>query len=284
MTTEPDTWVYGDFAPNPDGRDLPGLKANWIVTQLPAEEAPLVLDYGAGEGKYLQLIRKVKPRAGLTGVDIRPTHSAVDFEFHQIAADAALPFPADHFDVVISCDVLEHVDHLDHSLDEIHRVMRPGASFIGFVPAEGGFGPHGLFRLLNRNIYRDSKDHNQNYTRRELRRRFSERFEVVRFAYSYHLIGATLDATFFASFKAPIIGPRVEAMWRGQENVVYRSQSAAQSRPSLLNRLILRANHLAFLESKILRNMPLTAKGVHFNLRKRSNCQGSVSVAPPVRP
>jgi SAM-dependent methyltransferase len=269
MTTSPDAWVYGDFAPDPHARDLPGLKAAWIVAQLPPGESPAVLDYGAGEGKHLRLIRGVRPRARLVGVDIRPVHSNVDFEFHRIDADASLPFPADHFDVIVSCDVLEHVESLDRSLEEIHRVMRPGASFIGFVPAEGGLGPHGLFRLLDRDIYRHSKDHNQNYTRRELLRRFSERFEVVRVAYSYHLLGATLDAVFFASFKAPLVGASIEALWRGQENAVYRGRLAGQSRPSLPGRLIQFASRAAYLESKILKNVPLTAKGVHFHLRKR---------------
>jgi SAM-dependent methyltransferase len=268
MTTSPDAWVYGDFAPDPESRDLPGLKADWIVTQLPPGESPAVLDYGAGEGKHLQLIRKVRPQARLVGVDVRPVHSNVQFEFHQIGAADALPFPPDHFDVVVSCDVLEHVEDIVRSLDEIRRVMRPGASFIGFVPAEAGFGPHGLFRLLDRNVYRDSKDHNHNYTRRELLAWFAERFEVVRMAYSYHVLGATLDAAFFASFKAPFIGARVEGFWRGQENDVYRAAPNTKS-PSLLGRVIRVANHAAYLESKLLRNVPLTAKGVHFNLRKR---------------
>src|SRR5580692_1267178 len=192
MSTSPDTWVYGDFAPDPARRDLPGLKARWLVEQLPPAADPLVLDYGAGEGKHLHLVRTVRPRARLAGVDIRAAHTAVDFEFHQVAPNAPLPFAADTFDLVISCDVLEHVEHIEQSLDEIRRVLRTGGSFIGFVPAEGGPGPHALFRLLDPNIYRDTKDHNHAYTRRELLKWFSSQFRIVRLAYSYHFIGATL--------------------------------------------------------------------------------------------
>jgi tRNA G46 methylase TrmB len=79
MTTSPDAWVYGDFAPDPARRDLVGLKARWLLEQLPAIDAPLVLDYGTGEGKHLHLVRKVKPQARLVGVDIRKPHTAVDF-------------------------------------------------------------------------------------------------------------------------------------------------------------------------------------------------------------
>jgi SAM-dependent methyltransferase len=269
MTTSPDTWVYGDFAPDPASRDLPGLKARWLIERLPPADAPLVLDYGVGEGKHLHLVRSVKPGARLVGVDIRQPHTAVDFEYHQVAADAPLPFAADTFDLVISCDVLEHVADIDESLDQIRRVLRPGGAFIGFVPAEGGPGAHALFRALDRNIYRDTKDHNHAYTRGELIRRFRARFDVVQLAYSYHLIGATLDAAFFASFKLPRLGPRLEQFWRGQENDVYRTRAAVQPRRSLASRLVQLANRAAYLESSLFASVPLGAKGLHFHLEKR---------------
>jgi SAM-dependent methyltransferase len=269
MSTDPDTWAYGDFAPDPARRDLPGLKARWIVEQLPEMAAPRVLDYGAGEGKHLHLVRIVRPAASLVGVDVRAPHSVPDFEFHLTAQDAPLPFAADAFDLVISCDVLEHVQNIDHALDEISRVLRSGGSFIGFVPAEGGPGTHGFFRLLNPNIYRDTKDHDRAYTRRDLLRRFSTRFRIVRLAYSYHLLGATLDAAFFAAFKMPILGRRLEGFWRGQENHVYRSSAAGQGRKSFVSRVIEIANRTAYCESRLLRSFPLGAKGLHFHLAKR---------------
>jgi SAM-dependent methyltransferase len=267
MTTSPDEWVYGDFAPDPTARDLVGLKARWLLEQLPAGDAPSVLDFGAGEGKHLHLVRKVKPKARLVGVDIRQAHSAVDFEFHHVAPNAPLPLADGAFDLVMSCDVLEHVENIEHSLDEIHRVLRSGGSFIGFVPAEGGFGPHALFRTLDPNIYRDTKDHNHAYTRRELRESLSSRFRIARLAYSYHLIGATMDAAFFASFKAPGIGPRMEKFWRGQENVFYRGR--AESKPSLLGLFVQLANGAAYYESRLLKHLPLGAKGLHFHVVKR---------------
>jgi SAM-dependent methyltransferase len=267
MATNPDSWVYGDYAPNPESRDLVGLKARWILDRLPAGAAPTVLDYGSGEGKHLHLVRKVKPRARLVGVDVRDTHTKVDFEFHRVAGDAALPFDADTFDLVISCDVLEHVESIERSLDEIRRVLRPGGAFIGFVPVEGGPGPHAFFRLFDPNIYRDTKDHINAYRRSELVAWMSSRFRIVKLAYSYHFLGATLDAVFFASFKAPGIGPKVEAFWRGQENVFYRGQASA-SKPSLIGRFAQLANRTAYSESRLLRDVPFGAKGLHFHVEK----------------
>jgi SAM-dependent methyltransferase len=268
MTISPDAWVYGDFVPDPTSRDLVGLKARWLLEHMPTIDAPLVLDYGAGEGKHLYLVRKFKPLARLVGVDIREAHTAVDFEFHRVAPNAPLPLGDDTYDLVISCDVLEHVENIEHSLDEIHRVLRSGGSFIGFVPAEGGLGAHAFFRFLDPNIYRDTKDHGHAYTRRELLKSFSSRFRIEKIAYSYHLIGATLDAVFFASFKTPRFGSRIEKFWRSQENDIYRTRGP-ESKPSVISRLVRLANCAAFYESRLLKNVSLGAKGLHFHMMKR---------------
>jgi SAM-dependent methyltransferase len=267
MTTDPNAWVYGDYAPDPLSQDLLGLKARWILDRLPASPVPVVLDYGSGEGKHLHLVRKAKPGATLVGVDVRAPRTAIDFEFHLVAPDTPLPLPNDRFDVVVSCDVLEHVNSVERSLDEIRRVLRPGGAFIGFVPLEGGFGPHSFFRLFDRNIYLDTKDHSHAYRRREMLGWLSSRFRIIDHSYSYHLLGASLDAVFFASFKLPGIGPRLERFWRGQDNVFYRGEPNV-SQPSLIGRAARLANHLAYWESRLLSRLPLGASGLHFHGEK----------------
>jgi len=268
MISRPDAWVYGDFAPNPNSHDLVGLKARWLLDGLPHSDSLTVLDYGVGEGKHLQLIRSVKSQARLVGVDVRDVHSAPDFEFHHLQPQDPLPFPDEAFDLVVSFDVLEHVDNVQHSLDEIHRVMRVGGSFIGFVPVEGGFGPHALFRFLDPNIFQDTKDHIHNYTRQEFVRWLSSRFEVAQLAYSYHFIGGLLDATFFASFKLPVVGPRIEKFWRGQENELYRGRTKKTKR-SFVSRLVRLANCAAYYEARSLRDVAFGASGLHFCVVKR---------------
>jgi SAM-dependent methyltransferase len=268
MTTDPNEWVYGDYTPNPLSRDLIGLKANWILSRLPAWQNPVVLDFGAGEGKHLHLIRGVRPGAKLVGIDIRAPRTRVDFEFHLVPENSTLPFSENVFDIVVSCDVLEHVASVGKSLDEIHRVLRPGGVFIGFVPLEGGFGPHGFFRLFYPDIYLETKDHRHAYARDEMVNLMTARFSAAAFSYSYHFLGGSLDAVFFASFKFPGIGARMESFWRGQENSFYRGDSTIE-KPSLVGRMARFANRIAYWESSFLRRVPFGASGLHFCLEKK---------------
>jgi SAM-dependent methyltransferase len=55
-------------------------------------------------------------------------------------AEQRLPFDDDSFDRAIAIHVLEHLRNLPAALDEIHRVLRPGAHFSVVIPCEGGAG------------------------------------------------------------------------------------------------------------------------------------------------
>jgi SAM-dependent methyltransferase len=258
--------MYGIHS-DPNQHDLIGLKAAWIARCLPVRRGLSVLDYGCGEGKHLRLIRQFAPEAALVGVDLHPMQSTPDFEFHNLEPREPLPFADRSFDVVISCDVLEHVDCIEWSLDEIYRVLRPQGNFVGFVPLEGGLKPHSFFRLINRNVYCDTKDHKRYFTNREMRGLLAARFRILRVQYSYHLLGGSMDALFFASFKLPHIGRKIEEFWRGPDNTFYR-QSDKHSRHSLLGWLVKLANTVAYYESMLLRNLPFSACGLHFDVEK----------------
>lgn len=265
----PNSWIYGDHS-NPKRRDLIGLKAAWIVRRLSVRRGLSVLDYGCGEGKHLRLIKQVAPDAALVGVDIRHLHSTPEFEFHRLSPLEPLPFADKSFDVVISCDVLEHVDSIDYSLDEIYRVLRPQGAFIGFVPLEGGLKPHSFFRLINSDLYRDTKDHEQYLTNGEMRGLLAARFEILRLEYSSHFLGGTMDAVFFASFKLPHVGAKIEKFWRGSDNDFYR-WSERDSKHSLLGWLLKLGNTIAYFELTLLRNVSTSACGLHFHVVKANS-------------
>ncbi len=66
-----------------------------------------------------------------------------------------LDFPDNAFDVLTSCDVIEHVEDDDQALREFHRVLRPGGIAVLTVPAlQWLWSPHdevlGHFRRYHR--------------------------------------------------------------------------------------------------------------------------------------
>lgn len=52
-----------------------------------------------------------------------------------------LPYADDSINTVILCNVLEHIYHYEHLLEEIHRTMKEGGELIGFVPWWVGYHP-----------------------------------------------------------------------------------------------------------------------------------------------
>ncbi|HCC79306.1 MAG: hypothetical protein A2X25_06270 [Chloroflexi bacterium GWB2_49_20] len=101
-----------------------------------------VLDYGCGSGYGTALIGDACLH--ITGVDISPeaiahasSHfSAPNLSYLQIERTevAPLPFPDSSFDVVLSFQVIEHVEDVSAYLREIDRVLAPGGSVIIATP------------------------------------------------------------------------------------------------------------------------------------------------------
>jgi len=75
-----------------------------------------VLDVGCDEA----FLKRLRPELDYTGVDVRGAPDVVlDLE-----AAERLPFPDAAFDTVVCIDVLEHLDALHRTFDEMVRVMR----------------------------------------------------------------------------------------------------------------------------------------------------------------
>lgn len=97
---------------------------------------PRILDLGCGTGGTLDALVGL---GELVGADIsadalafcrRRGHQAL-----QECSAEALPFRDDQFDVVICCDVFEHLEHDERGASEVLRVLRPGGVLIASVPA-----------------------------------------------------------------------------------------------------------------------------------------------------
>ena len=94
--------------------------------QLPAK--PRILDIGCGKGFLLYDFLKVIPDAEIYGIDISPYAIANSKEEIrdrlQVGSATDLPWPDDHFDLVISITTLHnlHAYDLDPALREMERV------------------------------------------------------------------------------------------------------------------------------------------------------------------
>ena len=98
-----------------------------------------LLDVGCGDGVALYLLRDRLPRLELCGVD--PSEEALAVARQKVSdaelkksTSGSLPFEDDLFDVVISSDVIEHVEDPEQMLKEIKRVAKNGAVIIIGTP------------------------------------------------------------------------------------------------------------------------------------------------------
>jgi SAM-dependent methyltransferase len=92
-----------------------------------------ILDLGCGDGRYFRMIWG--QAANVVGVDIDPTvaelgrQSGVYSMVHAALAHQ-VPEPSASFDHVFANCSLEHMDHLDAVLAEIHRCLKPGGTLL----------------------------------------------------------------------------------------------------------------------------------------------------------
>ena len=106
-----------------------------------------VLENGCGVGMYVeQLARHGGKVIGLEYDFERACQAAGRSQFITNAAGEALPFSENQFDLVLSHEVLEHVQDDRQALAEMVRTLRPGGRLVLFVPNRGyPFETHGIY-------------------------------------------------------------------------------------------------------------------------------------------
>lgn len=198
-----------------------------------------VLENGCGVGMYVE---KLAPHSGqIFGLEYdleRAVEARQRAENILGAAGERLPFPDGSFDVVLSHEVIEHVQDDRQAVAEIVRTLRPGGRLVLFCPNRGyPFETHGIYwrgkyrfgniPLVNY-LPRRQRDrlapHVQVYTRRDLERlfdglpvRYVQR-RVVFGAYDniiarYPRVGKTLRAVLQALERTPLSWFGLSHLW-----------------------------------------------------------------------
>jgi SAM-dependent methyltransferase len=142
---------------------------------VPADTTSL-LDVGGGTGRYGIRFALDFPKAQVYVTDILPesiavasrnaVHAGASNVHLQIEDMFAFSFPDNHFDVVFCDVVIQHVEHPELALREMHRVLKPGGTLI--VSAMNVWNFHSLTKLVLGRAYRYGYE--KAYTRDSLAR------------------------------------------------------------------------------------------------------------------
>jgi len=117
------------------------------------------LDYGCGSGIYVGLWREIFPKAKLSFCDISSVAlkgliaKFPEYESHCAPVkDGRAELGDAIFDVIVSVEVMEHVEDLDAYLRDVHRLLKPGGIFVWTTPCANLFSIEHIYSLLTGNI------------------------------------------------------------------------------------------------------------------------------------
>jgi len=99
-----------------------------------------VLDYGCGAGEIVNLLRAADVDS--FGCDVfyeggdysKSVSDEIWGSVIRQIEDGRIPFPDDSFDLIVTNQVMEHVENLDFVLSEINRVLKTGGRVLSLFP------------------------------------------------------------------------------------------------------------------------------------------------------
>jgi SAM-dependent methyltransferase len=163
-------------------------------------ETGRLLDLGCGDNRELAAYRVAGREVWGTDLQTHPQLAHPEW-FRPLRTDGTAPFPADSFDLIAACWVLEHVAEPVRFLTEVRRLLRPGGAFVTvtvnaahyvtWIKRFIGLLPHRFTQELVRRLYgRPAHDtfptryvlNTPNQMRRAARRAGLRLAEIVPFA------------------------------------------------------------------------------------------------------
>jgi ubiquinone/menaquinone biosynthesis C-methylase UbiE len=123
------------------------------------EQPHRILDYGCGNGLFYPLFRSLFPAAEIFGADISSVAIAqLQKKFPEFSGKTSLVnenktiFPDRYFDIIVSVEVLEHVEKLDDSIQEIGRVLKKDGVFVWTTPCANRFSIEHLYSVFTKQV------------------------------------------------------------------------------------------------------------------------------------
>jgi ubiquinone/menaquinone biosynthesis C-methylase UbiE len=144
-----------------------------------------ILEVGCGEGYLAELVSRWKPIPDIFGVDLSEEIFDPGVRANprlRFSAQSAyqLAFPSGLFDLVVGCEVLEHLDSPQRALAEIERVTRHHALLS--VPREPLWRILNIARLAYLKDFGNTPGHVHHWTTDEFVRLVEGYFRIVRVA------------------------------------------------------------------------------------------------------
>lgn len=166
LCTEYDAWHQQVFESAPDHEDASSPWYQLVRERLGSVAGLCILEVACGRGGFVRELTRAG--AHVTGCDFSRVALRVGKAKLQplagnrgapvfVQGDAQnLPFAEASFDVVVSCETIEHVPDSGAVLREIHRVTRPGGRL--FLTTPNYFNFMGLYDLYARFRHPGRKD------------------------------------------------------------------------------------------------------------------------------
>jgi len=156
---------------------------SYIAKYASSVKGAKILDIGCGDGEYTTLFCKNKNE--VVGLDLKNIVKREYKKFKFVKGDAEnLPFPDESFDLVISFDVLEHIQDDLKAIKEMHRVLRKNGRCFLETPNRERLSYRLLALAGKRRSYplKLGEDciHLREYVRQELEERFWREFKRIK--------------------------------------------------------------------------------------------------------
>ena len=115
---------------------------SWVRGRLTNNRQARILDYGCGQGAVVKMLREQGVDCYGCDAFVQIGKSPRDYVLdpHWFGAvirdmpDEKIPFAAESFDIVVNNQVMEHVENIDLTLAELHRVLKPGGVVLSLFP------------------------------------------------------------------------------------------------------------------------------------------------------